>query len=79
MKTKMLISSALIACLLLLTTACGSKSDRNENTTEATSEELVYACPMHPEVTGKADDTCNKCGMALEKMENTDSTAHHNH
>lgn len=26
----------------------------------------VYACPMHPEVTGKAGDKCSKCGMDLE-------------
>lgn len=25
----------------------------------------VYACPMHPEVTGKAGDECPKCGMDL--------------
>jgi hypothetical protein len=27
--------------------------------------EQLYACPMHPEVTGKKDDKCPKCGMAL--------------
>jgi hypothetical protein len=26
----------------------------------------IYACPMHPEVTGKESDKCPKCGMALE-------------
>ena len=26
----------------------------------------LYACPMHPEVTGKKGDKCSKCGMALE-------------
>ncbi|QSX29954.1 heavy metal-binding domain-containing protein [Shewanella cyperi] len=31
--------------------------------------EQVYACPMHPEVTGKAGDTCPKCGMNLVKAE----------
>ena len=25
----------------------------------------VFACPMHPEVTGKEGDKCPKCGMAL--------------
>ena len=25
----------------------------------------VYACPMHPEITGKEGDKCPKCGMAL--------------
>lgn len=26
---------------------------------------LVYACPMHPEVQGKLNDECPKCGMKL--------------
>ena len=25
----------------------------------------VFACPMHPEVTGKEGDKCSKCSMAL--------------
>lgn len=28
--------------------------------------EVVYTCPMHPEVTGNKGDTCPKCGMDLE-------------
>jgi hypothetical protein len=27
--------------------------------------EQLYACPMHPEVKGKKDDKCPKCGMKL--------------
>lgn len=30
--------------------------------------EVVYACPMHPEVTGKEGDSCPKCGMDLEEQ-----------
>jgi FtsP/CotA-like multicopper oxidase with cupredoxin domain len=26
---------------------------------------VVYACPMHPEITGEASDRCPKCGMTL--------------
>lgn len=25
----------------------------------------LYACPMHPEVQGAANDKCSKCGMKL--------------
>ncbi len=25
----------------------------------------MYACPMHPEVQGKLNDKCSKCGMKL--------------
>lgn len=27
--------------------------------------ENKYACPMHPEVQGKLNDKCSKCGMKL--------------
>ena len=30
-----------------------------------TSHVHVYACPMHPEITGKVGNKCSKCGMAL--------------
>ena len=32
--------------------------------------EHTYACPMHPEVTGKEGDMCPKCGMKLEHNDN---------
>jgi hypothetical protein len=33
-------------------------TQNDENTT-------MYACPMHPEVQGKLNDKCPKCGMKL--------------
>jgi len=27
--------------------------------------EQLYACSMHPEVVGKKDEKCSKCGMKL--------------
>ena len=30
----------------------------------------TYACPMHPEITGKKGDACSKCGMKLELNDN---------
>lgn len=77
MKTRLFISGIAFATCMMLA-ACGTKSENQQATDapEAATEKLVYACPMHPEVTGKADDTCNKCGMALEKVEKTDSTNH---
>ncbi|NDP26622.1 MAG: hypothetical protein GZ087_04225 [Flavobacterium sp.] len=29
------------------------------------SKSKLYACPMHPEVQGKLNDKCPKCGMKL--------------
>jgi hypothetical protein len=28
----------------------------------------MYACPMHPEVQGKLNDKCPKCGMKLQSL-----------
>lgn len=28
----------------------------------------MYACPMHPEVQGKLNDKCSKCGMKLTEL-----------
>lgn len=38
------------------------------STATHSSEEMAYACPMHPEVTGKKRDTCTKCGMDLQPV-----------
>lgn len=32
------------------------------------STQITYACPMHPEVTGKKGDKCSKCSMKLEPV-----------
>lgn len=38
---------------------------------------MAYACPMHPEVTGKEGDTCSKCNMKLEPVkEHKDDNEH---
>lgn len=35
-----------------------------KDTTSKVVEQL-YSCPMHPEVIGKKDEKCSKCGMKL--------------
>ncbi len=72
-----LISGFFIASLLV--TGCGGKKESNEEAEhehmeadsthhhdEMDSTKMAYACPMHPEVTGKDGDKCSKCGMKLE-------------
>lgn len=60
----------------MLVTSCGNEtkkgtSEHHEHTdSTAHSGEHIYACPMHPEVTGKEGDKCPKCGMALEHNDN---------
>ena len=35
------------------------------NTEHMNSDEQVYTCPMHPEITGKEGDKCSECEMDL--------------
>ena len=37
----------------------------NNGSSKETMAEKMYACPMHPEVQGKMNDKCSKCGMKL--------------
>ncbi|MBS1681519.1 MAG: putative Co/Zn/Cd efflux system membrane fusion protein [Cytophagales bacterium] len=67
----------------VLFTSCNSKKTEQQEQKEEGHEhakgeehETVYACPMHPEVTGKEGDKCSKCGMKLEAVKNEDSTKH---
>ena len=46
-----------------------------ETTTADADHEHVYRCPMHPEVTGKEGDTCPKCGMKLEHIDDAPTAA----
>jgi hypothetical protein len=58
----------------MLVFAC--KDVKTEATTETTAiensdntaEGQLYACPMHPEVTGKQGEECSKCGMERSQL-----------
>ncbi len=67
--------------MTIVLTSCNQKSKEAEtNNSEMTnhdstmvdhdsktmgSDSKMYACPMHPEVTGNKGDKCSKCGMEL--------------
>lgn len=68
-----------LAALLLLA-ACNSGEKKKDTAAPAETKqadtsmppptvnpepEILYACPMHPEVRGKKDEKCPKCGMKL--------------
>lgn len=80
MKKVFKISMAILAIgTVSFFTACNNSGPAKTITTDSTStattaaahsEDHIYACPMHPEVTGKEGDTCPKCGMKLEHNDN---------
>jgi hypothetical protein len=64
------ISKLSILVLMLVFASCkDAKTEATETTTiensDNTAEGQLYACPMHPEVTGKQGEECSKCGMEL--------------
>jgi len=85
---KSIVSICIIASIFLTGTVLVSCSTKPAEQGESTAADSVgvsqgmdstataYACPMHPEETGKEGDKCSKCGMALEAMKTDDSTAH---
>ena len=90
MKKSIVTIAVLIAVFLaftVLVTGCNKKTEQQEQKEEGGHEHhdemdstaTAYACPMHPEVTGKEGDKCSKCGMRLEAVKATDSTAHKDH
>lgn len=66
-------NSVFVFCALFLAIAgCKNGSAQVQNKTQVpasnpsiVSSETLYACSMHPEITGKKGDKCSKCGMAL--------------
>jgi len=80
MKKQIKTATAMCAIAASLFIASCNNNSTKENSTANTEEhhhgegehhEHIYACPMHPDVTGKEGDKCPKCGMALEHMDET--------
>ncbi|MEO7989286.1 MAG: heavy metal-binding domain-containing protein [Chryseolinea sp.] len=86
--TTMLIAGIVVSALLM--TGCGGKKEGDhqhaKGDTTARHDEMkmdakqvAYACPMHPEITGKEGDSCSKCGMKLEAVKVDSTKVEHQH
>ena len=67
----------LAVALLSVTISCKDNKEaeqKEEMHNEMSDHETVYACPMHPEITGKEGDKCSKCGMDLEAVKAHDNS-----
>lgn len=67
----LVLSSVILFAGLSTAYANSSESEHKHGTHHAQEQhkKAHYACPMHPEVTGKDGDSCAKCGMNLTKVE----------
>ncbi len=57
---KLILLVSILFSVLYLSSCSNSDNKAGGENTE------IYACPMHPEVTGKKGDKCPTCGMNLE-------------
>ena len=69
--------AAIVITTVFFFAACNNSGETKTAAADTTKTETsheggdhVYACPMHPEVTGKEGDECPKCGMKLEHNDN---------
>jgi hypothetical protein len=46
-------------------TACNTKQAKESTDNAVEQSDQLYACPMHPDITGNKGDKCSKCGMEL--------------
>ena len=54
--------------IIIAFTACNTKQTAETETTSTEQSNQLYACPMHPDITGKKGDECSKCGMELTEL-----------
>ena len=77
MLTKTLFSVVFLAAILVVGfpgTASNSNQVMAQTKQKAQPAPVLYACPMHPEVTSTKRRKCPKCGMTLRVVEKTVET-----
>jgi hypothetical protein len=65
---KIILSSVLLAVVLLSCNQKNKEAEKNATGQTITQGDEKYSCSMHPEETGKKGDTCKQCGMDLEPV-----------
>jgi len=77
---KLLFSLSLAAlCFACTQQPAAVKNDASPSTpgtSAAPTAAATFACPMHPEVTGKEGDKCWKCNMDLKPVASNDAATH---
>ncbi|MFN8283339.1 MAG: DUF3347 domain-containing protein [Chitinophagales bacterium] len=67
-------SIIIIFAIVIAFTACNNKQAKEASDNTVEQSDQLYACPMHPEVTGKKGDNCSKCGMGLTEPVKSETT-----
>jgi len=78
---KIILATVIMFAIVTSCNQKGKEADAQSTETSTSANEL-FACPMHPEVTGKKGEDCPKCGMELtepvktSQIENNESGSH---
>jgi hypothetical protein len=67
-------SIIILFAILIAFTACNNKQTKETSDNSVEQSGQLYACPMHPEITGKKGDECSKCGMELTEPVKSEPT-----
>jgi len=83
-KNKITLGIAAMSFVILTFQSCGNQETKTEEVQTETNDQhsepkqvVAYACPMHPEITGKKGDNCSECGMNLTPISGADHEEHH--
>jgi membrane fusion protein, copper/silver efflux system len=57
------------AILFLAIASCNNNGEKNEHAEHQDQKQIVYTCPMHPEIIRNTPGSCPICGMDLVKKE----------
>jgi cytochrome oxidase Cu insertion factor (SCO1/SenC/PrrC family) len=52
-----------------------AQQEMPHNHSQATKNQKIYSCPMHPDVKAKSKGKCPKCGMELRPVDQKETTA----
>jgi cytochrome oxidase Cu insertion factor (SCO1/SenC/PrrC family) len=57
-----------LALAMVILSGLANVQTHAQTTQKAAPKVVVYACPMHPDVTAKKSGRCRKCGMVLRRV-----------
>jgi len=69
----------LLLCSFVFVPAQAQQPHNHSKTPAKKTQQKVYSCPMHPDVTSKSKGKCPKCGMDLRPVDQMEATAETSH